>query len=134
MNGIRATYGSGKGETMQLRQRQVKGATVIDLSGDGIGSEPSPLRALVTSTLANGGRNLVLNLENLEKMDSTCLAEIVASFRVTVAAGGTMKIASANAHVCRVLQVTKVDTFVNMYESEADAVKTFEVAESGTHT
>jgi anti-sigma B factor antagonist len=119
---------------MQLRQRQVEGASVIDLSGDGIGSEPSPLRALVTATLANGGRHLVLNLEHLEKMDSTCLAEIVASFRVTVAAGGTMKIASANAHVCRVLQVTKVDTFVNMYESESDAIKSFEVAESRTHT
>lgn len=113
---------------MQLGQRQVKGARVIDLSGDGIGSEPSPLKALITSILANGDRHLVLNLEHLEKMDSTCLAEIVASYKVTVAAGGIMKIASANSHVRRVLLVTKVDTFVNSYESESDAVESFDVA------
>jgi len=118
---------------MQLDQRQVKGATVVDLSGDGIGSEPSPLRALITSILANGRRHLVLNLEQLEKMDSTCLAEIVASYKATVAAGGIMKIASANTHVRRVLQVTKVDTFVNTYGSESAAVESFGVAESSTH-
>ena len=119
---------------MQLDQRQVKGATVVDLSGDGIGSEPSPLRALITSILASGQRQLVLNLEQLEKMDSTCLAEIVASYKSTVAAGGIMKIASANTHVRRVLQVTKVDTFVNTYESESAAVESFDVAETRSHT
>ncbi|HUE87483.1 MAG TPA: STAS domain-containing protein [Vicinamibacterales bacterium] len=119
---------------MQLGQRQVKGATVVDLSGDGIGSEPSPLRALITSILANGPRHLVLNLEHLEKMDSTCLAEIVASYKATVAAGGIIKMASANSHVRRVLQVTKVDMFVNVYESESDAVGSFGVAESSTHS
>jgi anti-sigma B factor antagonist len=123
-----------RGKAMELGQRQVKGVTVVDLSGDGVGSEPSPLRALISSVLANGQRHLVLNLEHLEKTDSTCIAEIVASYKATVAAGGIMKIASANAHVRRVLQVTRVDTFVNMYESEADAVASFDVAESRTHT
>ena len=118
---------------MQLGQRQVKDATVVDLSGDGIGSEPSPLRALITSILANGGRQLVLNLEHLEKMDSTCLAEIVASYKATVAAGGVIKIASANSHVRRVLLVTRVDTFLNPYESESGAIESFDVAESSTH-
>ena len=119
---------------MQLDQRQVKSATVVDLSGDGIGSEPSPLRALITSILASGRRQLVLNLEQLEKMDSTCLAEIVASYKATVAAGGIMKIASANTHVRRVLQVTRVDSFVHIYESESAAVESFDVAESRSHT
>jgi anti-anti-sigma factor len=118
---------------MQLDQRQVKGTTVVDLSGDGVGSEPSPLRALIASILASGHRQLVLNLERLEKTDSTCIAEIVASYKATAAAGGTMKIAAANAHVRRVLQVTKVDTFVHMYDSEAEAVASFDETASRTH-
>jgi anti-sigma B factor antagonist len=115
---------------MELRQRQVNGAIVVDVSGDGIGTEPSRLTALVTSLLADGHRRLVLNLGQLQKADSTCLAEIVASYKATVAAGGAMKIAGANPHVRRVLQVTKLDLFVNTYDSEADAIASFDVAES----
>jgi anti-anti-sigma factor len=119
---------------MELGQRQVKGATVVDLSGDGIGSEPSPLRALITSILANGHRYLILNLEHLEKIDSTCIAEIVASYKATLAAGGVMTIAAANTHVRRVLQVTRVDSFITMFDSEAEAIASVEVAESRPHT
>jgi anti-sigma B factor antagonist len=119
---------------MELGQLQVKGATVVDLSGDGIGSEPSPLRALITSILANGRRYLVLNLEHLEKLDSTCIAEIVASYKATRAAGGVMTIAAANTHVRRVLQVTRVDSFITMFDSEEEAIASFELAESRPHT
>jgi anti-anti-sigma regulatory factor len=55
-------------------------------------------------------------------MDSTSLAEIVASYKAATAAGGVMKIAAPNAHIRRLLQVTKVDTCVATHDSEADAV------------
>jgi anti-anti-sigma factor len=115
---------------MQLRERQVEGAMVIDLSGDGIGSDPSILKALVTSLLDRGHRHIVLNTEHLESMDSTCLAEIVTSFKATVAAGGLLKMASASPPVRRVMHVTKVNTFVLIYDSEAEAVASFNVSQS----
>lgn len=119
---------------MQLRHRPVEGAIVVDLSGDGIGSEPSLLRHLVSSLLQQGHRCFVLNLEQLQKMDSTCLAEIAASYRVTIAAGGFMTIACANTQIRRVLRLTRVDTCVNTYESEAEAVASFNAAENGAPT
>jgi anti-sigma B factor antagonist len=118
---------------MEFRQRHVQGASVVDLAGDGIGSEPSSLQALITSLLENGHRHIVLNLDALQKMDSTCLAEIVASYKATIAAGGSMKIVAANTHIRRVLHVTKVDTCVNTFESEADALASFDVAEIRPH-
>lgn len=102
---------------------------VIDLSGDGIGSDPSILKALVTSLLDRGHRHIVLNAEHLQNMDSTCLAEIVASYKATLATGGLLKMASANPHVRRVMHVTKVDTFVVIYDSEAEAVASFDVSQ-----
>ena len=98
---------------------------MIDLSGDGIGSEPSILKELVTSLLDGGHRRIVLNVEHLRGMDSTCLAEIVASYKATVAAGGVLKIAAPTPPVRRVLDITKVNTFVITYDSEADAVASF---------
>jgi anti-sigma B factor antagonist len=119
---------------MQLRHRDVEGAIVVDLSGDGIGSEPSLLRQLIVSLLDQGHRSFVLNLEHLQKMDSTCLAEIAASYRVTIAAGGDMTIACANPQIRRVLRLTKVDTCVNTYESEVDAVSSFDPTQNRAHT
>jgi anti-sigma B factor antagonist len=118
---------------MHYRQRHVPGAIVVDLSGDGIGSEPSSLRTLISSLLKSGHRHIVLNLDALQRMDSTGLAEIVASYKATVDAGGDMKIASTNEHIRRVLRVTKVDTCVNTFESEADAVASFDSEASRTH-
>jgi anti-sigma B factor antagonist len=113
---------------MELRQRQVDGAIVVALSGDGIGSEPSTLHQLVVSLLDRGHRRIVLDVAQLKYIDSTCLAEIVASYKATVARGGSLKMTPANAHIRRLLQVTKVDTFIHVYDSVADAIASFDVA------
>lgn len=117
---------------MQLRQRQVQGAMVVDLSGDGAGSEPSILKELIMSLLAGGHRRIVLNAERLRTMDSTCVAEIVASYKAIVAAGGMLKIAAPDAHLRRLLRVTRVDTFVTPYDVEADAVASFDITDTET--
>jgi anti-anti-sigma factor len=117
---------------MELRQRQVEGAMVVDLSGDGIGSEPSRLKELLVSLLASGHRHIVLNVEQLHTMDSTCVAEIDASYKAAIATGGVLKMASPNQYVRRLLQTTRVDTFVTTYDSEASAIASFDVAPSRT--
>lgn len=113
---------------MQFSERQVGGVVVVALSGDGIGSEPSALKELILSLLNRQHRRIVLEVEHLRTMDSTCLAEIVASYKATVASGGMLKISSANAHVRRLLHVTRVDTFIQLHDSEADAIASFDVA------
>lgn len=117
---------------MQLRQRQVEDVSVVDLSGDGIGAEPSTLKQLITSLLDSGHRQIVLNLGDLNSMDSTGVAEIVASYKTIDANGGVFKIAGARGHLRRLLHVTRVDTFISLYDSEAEAVASFHVAESRT--
>jgi anti-anti-sigma factor len=119
---------------MKLTERQVQGAVVIDLSGVGIGAEPSILHELVNSRLARGHRQFVLGLEKLQSMDSTCLAEIVASFKAVVEAGGTLKMASPSPHIRRSLHVTRIDTLISTYDSVTDAVASFATTASGSST
>jgi anti-sigma B factor antagonist len=117
---------------MQLRQRQVEDVSVVDLSGDGIGAEPSTLKQLITSLLDSGHRLILLNLGDLQSMDSTGVAEIVASYKTIDASGGVLKVAAAHGHLRRLLRVTRVDTFINLYDTEAEALASFHVAESRT--
>ena len=115
---------------MQFSERQAEGAIVVALSGDGAGSEPSTLKQVITSLLTRGHRHIVLDVEHLRSIDSTCLAEIVTSYKAAVAAGGMLKMAAANAHILRLLHVTRVDTFIHVYTTAADAVASFNLAAS----
>jgi anti-sigma B factor antagonist len=117
---------------MRLHQRQSADVSVVDLSGDGIGAEPSTLKQLITSLLAAGHRHIVLNVGELLNMDSTGIAEIVATYKVTRDSGGELKIAGAKGHVRRLLGVTRVETFISLYESEAEAIASFNEAETRT--
>ncbi len=111
---------------MELFERQAGNVTVIELAGDGIGSEPSALKPLVQSVLNRGDRRIVLNVAQLQNMDSTCVGEIFASYKVVASTGGDLKLAHCDAHVRRLLHVTKVDTFIRVFDSEADAIASFE--------
>jgi anti-sigma B factor antagonist len=115
---------------MQISERHVEGACVVTLSGDGIGSEPSILKERIMSLLARGYPRIVLDVEPLRSMDSTCLAEIVATYKLAAGTGGVLKMSAVNPQIRRLLQVTKVDTFIQCYESEAAAIASFDVAGS----
>jgi anti-anti-sigma factor len=117
---------------MELRERNAGSVTLIDLLGDGIGSEPSALKPLVQSVLNRGGRRIVLNLAELQAMDSTCVGEIFASYKVVVSLGGDLKLSNPDAQVRRLLHVTRVDTFLRVYDTEADAIASFEAVGSRT--
>ena len=117
---------------MELRERQAGNVTVIDFSGDGVGSEPSALKPLVQSVLNRGVRRIVFNVAQLQNMDSTCVGEIFASYKAVVSSGGDLKLAHPDGHVRRLLRVTKVDTFVRLYDSEEDAIASFDAV--GTRT
>jgi anti-anti-sigma factor len=124
--------GCRRGDDMQIRERLGDDATIVELTGDGVGSEPSILKEKILSVLHRGDRRIVLDMTHLRSMDSTCLAEIVVSYKAIVAAGGVLKMAAPNPHVRRLMQVTRVDTFIQVYDTDADAMASFDVKGSRT--
>ena len=86
---------------MELRERHAGSVIVIELAGDGIGSEPSALKPLVESVVNRGDRRIILNVAQLRNMDSTCVGEIFASYKAVASAGGDLKLAHPDAHVRR---------------------------------
>jgi anti-sigma B factor antagonist len=116
---------------MQFRERQVDGVTVIDVEGDfTMTAAPCPLQDFVKAVLRRGERRIVLNLAHIDRMDSTCLGELIESYRTTAAHGATLKIAQPDPHLLRQLQVTHFDTILETFATEAEAVTSFNVAES----
>ncbi|MFZ0953840.1 MAG: STAS domain-containing protein [Candidatus Sulfotelmatobacter sp.] len=115
---------------MQLRitTRTKDGVLVVDCIGRIVfGEESSLLRETVRQAVTENNR-IVLNLGEVNYIDSGVLGTLVA-LRVTAQnAGGTIRLTNLTKRVGDVLQVTKLLTVFDVYNSEAEAIESFRKA------
>jgi anti-sigma B factor antagonist len=115
---------------MQLKvtTRTKDGVLVVDCSGRIVfGEESSLLRETIRQAVTENNR-IVLNLGEVSYIDSGGLGTLVA-LRITAQnAGGTIKLANLTKRVGDVLQVTKLLTVFDVYDSEAEAIESFRKA------
>lgn len=112
---------------MELASHDVGGVTVLDLSGrltltDGAGR----LKDKVSSLVFEGRKHIVLNLRNLSYMDSAGLGEMVACYTSAARNGGMVRLAHTTGKIKDLLTITKLLTVFDNYESESEAVASFE--------
>lgn len=101
------------------------GILIVDCAGRLIfGEETALLRDQVKSLLAQNGR-IVLNLADVTYIDSGGLGTLVSLYTTARNAGGAIKLARLTQRVGDLLQVTKLLTVFEVYESEEDAVQSF---------
>lgn len=74
-------------------------------------------------------RNLVLDLQNVEYMDSTCLNMFVDLLRTVQQAGGSIALASAVQHVEVLFKLTRLDQLFPIKRSVMDAIAAVERGE-----
>ena len=111
---------------MEITERSVGGATVLDLNGKiQLGEGDDVLRHTVRSLIAGGARKLVLNLADVPYVDSAGLGELVRSHTRMVQAGGSVKLLNLTARMQDLLSITKLVTVFETFESEDAAVASF---------
>src|SRR5271166_1322116 len=112
---------------MQLRMstRAVEGVLVVDCSGRLVfGEESASLRDTVKKLIAQSP-NIVLNLHEVNHIDSGGLGTLVALYTTARNAGGSVKLARLTQRVGDLLQVTKLLTVFEVLNSEEEAVQSF---------
>ena len=106
--------------------REVRGVTVVDLSGRiTYGEETKALREQVKRLLAERKYRLVLNLRDVNFIDSSGAGTIVACFTSTRAVGGDLRLANANRYFREFLEMTRLLKMLDVYNSEEEAVASF---------
>ena len=113
---------------LKLATRTKDGVLVVDCIGRIIfGEESSLLRETVKQAVTENTR-IILNLGEVNYIDSGGLGTLVA-LRITAQnAGGTIKLTNLTKRVGDVLQVTKLLTVFDVYNSEAEAIESFRKA------
>ncbi len=111
---------------LTIASREVDGVTVLDLSGRitlGEGSVQS--RDAVRDLIGKGQKNILLNLGEVNYIDSSGLGELVSAYTTAKNQGASLKLLNLTKRVKDVLQLTKLYTVFDIYDDEATAIASF---------
>ena len=111
---------------MTASTRIVDGVTIVDLRGRLVlGEESAGLRDLVRNLVSRGNKNILLNLRDVNYIDSSGLGELVSAFTNMRSQGGELKLLNLTERVHDLLQITKLYTVFDITNDEATSVKSF---------
>jgi anti-sigma B factor antagonist len=110
---------------LSISNRTVNGVAVVDCDGRLVfGEESASLRDAVRSLLLMN-KEIVLNLGGVNYIDSGGLGTLVALYTTAQNSGGAIRLASLTKRVGDLLQVTKLVTVFEVYETVEQAVNSF---------
>jgi anti-sigma B factor antagonist len=113
-----------------MSTRQVDGVLVVDCSGRVVfGEESANLRDTVKKLLAQSPK-VVLNLREVNYIDSGGLGTLVSLYTTARSAGGAVKLARLSQRVGDLLQVTKLLTIFEVFDDEEVAAQSFKKDEA----
>ena len=111
---------------LKTSTRQVDGVTIVDCSGRiTLGEGSIVLRDNVKDLLAKGQKKLVLNLGDVNYIDSSGIGELVSGFTTAANQGGQLKLLNLTKKVHDLLQITKLYTVFEVHNEEAAAIRSF---------
>jgi anti-sigma B factor antagonist len=111
--------------SMVLNPRRLDDVVIMDLSGRiTMGEGTLILRDNILKLLNAGDRKFLLNLADVNYIDSSGLGELVSSFTTVRNQGGELKLLNLTNRVQDLLQITKLLTVFEVFNSESEALKT----------
>lgn len=112
--------------SLEIAQREKEGILIFDLDGRiTAGEEAAGLRERLREAAGAGRRNVLLNLEKIDYIDSTGLGALVVCYTSLRKAGGTLKLTNLSRRNIELLVFTKLETVFEIFENEQDAVNSF---------
>ncbi|HWI41985.1 MAG TPA: STAS domain-containing protein [Nocardioides sp.] len=106
---------------MDLDRAETDGAVVLSPRGRLNLTSASRLKQAVDDEVGKGKARLVLDLAELEFIDSSGLGAIVSGLKAARQAGGDLRIAAAGEQVLTVLKLTNLDRILRPHPSVEDA-------------
>ena len=111
---------------LSISTRQLDGVTILDLSGRiTLGEGSVQLRDAIRDLLAKGSKLILLNLADVNYIDSSGIGELVSAYTTVRNQGGELKLLNLTKKVHDLLQITKLYTVFDVKDDEASAIASF---------
>ena len=112
--------------SMEFSTRESDGVTIVDLRGRiTLGEGSATLRDTVHDLLARGLKRILLNLGDVNYIDSSGIGELVSAYTTAKKQGGELRLLNLTKKVHDLLQITKLYTVFDVKDDETVAVKSF---------
>lgn len=110
---------------LEIQSREREGIKILDLSGKLTVGASSDLREKVTAEVTGGSLQQLLNLKEVEYIDSTGLGTMVICFMAVQKAGGVLKLVNLNRRNLELVLLTKLSTVFHIFNDEQEAINSF---------
>ena len=111
---------------LKMTNREVDGVSIVALDGRIVlGEESNALREKVKGLLGAGKKNIVLNMDNITFIYSAGLGTLVAAHHSAKNQGASMRLCHLGSKFQEVLQITKLLTVFDVFDTETAAVASF---------
>jgi anti-sigma B factor antagonist len=112
---------------LEINARDSGGVKILELTGKVmLGAESNKLRNAIKDALGQGDAQLVLDLGKVSYIDSAGLGTLIAGFTTARNQGGNMKLANLTRKFREQLNITKLVTVFDVYESVEEAAASFQ--------
>ena len=112
--------------TLRATYRDAGSVTVVDLGGRiTLGDGCALLRKTLRDLLEEKRTRIVLNLGDVDYIDSSGIGELVSGYTSVKNRGGELKLLNLTKKVHDLLQITKLYTVFEVHSDEQSAVRSF---------
>lgn len=106
--------------------REIEDVAIIDFSGKiTLGEGSSTLRRTIRDLIDKGHRKIVLNLYDVDYIDSSGIGELVSGYTTVRNAEGELKLLHLTKRVHDLLQITRLFTVFDVQSDEETALRSF---------
>ena len=114
---------------LNIKTRQDGNVTIIDLSGKiTLGENTGILREELRKLMAEGKKNIILDMKEVSYVDSAGLGELVGAYTTAANQGGAVKLLHLQGKLRDLMQITKLFTIFPAFDNEKEAVQSFGAA------
>ena len=111
---------------MQITERSVGDVTILELQGRLVLDEGEmPLRDCVNRLVEQGRVKIVLDMRNVTRLDSAGIGMLVSKYLTAYHKGGRVKLLHLTIRGGHLMDITKLYTVFETFESEDEAIRSF---------
>jgi anti-sigma B factor antagonist len=105
--------------------RQVGHVSVVEVKGKLTSLESGALRSSIAQLLAEGRKQILLNLTGLTYLDSSGIGDLVHTYMSVIKRDGEMKVVGLSDKVEEILKITQLYQVFQEFQDEQAALRSF---------
>jgi anti-sigma B factor antagonist len=111
---------------MDIMSRSIGDVVILDIAGEIDLYNAPEIKDIVNNLIEERKYNVVINLEKVSYIDSSGIGVLISSLSNLKKYQGGLKIINVFASVKKVFELTKLTSFFEIYDSEEEAINTFD--------